>query len=158
MGTTELKAAGLLLDLGVSVPIRPLRFLHKRGKPLRIVMRTPSTGNLIRICRLYLQTGANMEQLRNYTYEENMKFLSDHAEAVSRMVAFTLVRGRLSGRLLNRFVAWWLRWHVHPLFLQEAWFRMMNMLDISPFKNIISSAQQMNLMKPKLSRGKEKRS
>lgn len=158
MEATELKASGLLLDLGVAVPIRPLRFLRKRGKPRRVVMRTPSTGNLLRIGRLYLQTGVRMEDILEYDFEANMRFMTQHAVAVSRMVAYAIVGGRVSGALLNRLVAGWLRWRVHPAFLAEAWFQMMNLLDISPFKIIISSAQQMNLMKPKLSRGNRKRS
>lgn len=158
MEATELKASGLLLDLGVAVPIRPLKFLHKRGKPRRIVMRTPTTGNLLRIGRLYLQTGIRMEDIMEYDFEANMRFMTQHAVAVSRMVAYTLAGSRVGGALLNRPVAWWLRRSVHPAFLAEAWFQMMNLLDISPFKIIISSAAQMNLMKPKLSRGNRKRS
>ena len=156
--TTELKASGLLLDLGVAVPIRPLGFFHKRRKPHRIVMRTPSTGDLLRIGRLYLQTGVRMEDIKGYDFEANMEFMVLHAKAVSRMVAYAMAGGKVKGWLLNRLLAWWLRWRVHPLFLQEAWFQMINMLDLSPFKIIISSAQQMNLMKPKLSRQNRKRS
>lgn len=158
MDGVEVKATELILDMGVSIPVRPVRFLSRKREPWRITMRTPYAGNLIRIGRLYLKTGIVLDGVKEYGTEENMRFMSDHGKDVSRMVAYSIVRGWFWGWLLNRIVAWWLLWRVHPLFLQEAWYQMMTMLDVSPFKNIIRSAEKMNLMKPRLSQKEKNRS
>lgn len=156
--TIELKASERLLDLGVAVPILTPRFLRKRRKPRRITLYTPTYGSLLRISRLYLRMGITAAQVRDCNREENLRLMAVHGKTVSRIVAHALVRGWFWGRLLNGAVAWWLRWRVHPLMLQEAWFQMMNLLPIDPFWNIIRSAEKVNLMKPRLSRGNENRS
>lgn len=52
----EFRASGLLLDLGISIPVRPLRFMTKK-KRCGITMRTPALGGLIRISRKYCNWG-----------------------------------------------------------------------------------------------------
>lgn len=150
MSKQELKASELLLDLGVAVPIRPLRLL-KRSKTRKIIMRRPYQGTLIRIARKYLQLGVKYEEIKDYNYEQNMQLIAGHTKLISEMVAYTIVRGYVTGFLFNKLVAWWLRWRVHPLFLQEAWYQMLTMLDIHSFQTIIRSAEMMNMMKPRLS-------
>lgn len=151
MNNPELRACGVLLDLGVSVPVRPLNYLQKKN-PRHIVMHTPCQGSLMRISRKYLEMGVKYEDIKEYTFEQNMEFIAKHSEAVSQMVAYTIVRGYLAGLLFVKPVGWWLRHRVHPAFLQEAWFQMLSLLDVTSFQFIISSAGRMNLMKPRLSR------
>ena len=151
MAQEELKACRLMLDMGVAIPVRPLKYLHRKKKPCRIIMRTPYAGTIMRIDRLYLRLGVTYEELKEYSYEQNADFISKHGKTISRMVAYTLVRGWLAGRLLNRLVAWWLRWRVHPMMMQEAMFQMLAMLNKEDFPNTIKLAQKMNLMKPNLS-------
>lgn len=149
--TEQLKASALMLDMGVAIPVRPFKFLYKKQKPRRVIMRTPGLGGVIRIQNLYLQMGVTYEELKGYTYEQSARFQVEHGVAVSRMVAYTLVRGVLWGKILNRLVAWWLRWHVHPMFLQEAMFQLLTMLDPKSFLTIINSVEMMNPLKPNLS-------
>ena len=151
MAQEELKACKLMLDMGVAVPVRPLKYLYRKGKSCRVVMRTPYAGTILRIDRLYLSLGVTYEELKEYSYEQNAGFMQKHGKTVSRMVAYTLVRGWLAGWLLNRPVAWWLRWRVHPMMMQEAMFQMLSMLDKEGFRDTIRLAQKMNLMKPNLS-------
>lgn len=149
--TEQLKASALMLDMGVAIPVRPFNFLYRKRKPMTVVMRTPGLGNLSRIANLYLQIGVTYDEMKEYTFEQNMKFIAEHGVAVSRIVAFTLTRSKFWGRLLNRPVAWWLRWRVHPMYLQEAMFQFLTMLDPKSFQTIISSVEMMNPMKPNLS-------
>lgn len=151
MAQEEYKACKLMLDMGVAIPVRPLKYLYRKKKPCRVVMRTPYAGTVMRINRLYLSLGVTYEELKGYTFEQNASFVAKHGKTISRMVAYTLVRGWLAGLLLNRLVAWWLRWRVHPVMLQEAMFQMLTMLDKGDFPVIIKLAQKMNLMKPNLS-------
>lgn len=151
MSEVELRAAEILLDVGVAIPVRPLRYLGSKKKPRRVVMRVPCYGSKLRIDRKYLKMGVAYEQLKENTFEQNLEFMAVHGKAVSEMVALTLVSGYLSGMLFCKPVAWWLRWRVHPGFLQEAWFQMLKLLNPKDFMIIISSAQATNLMKPRLS-------
>lgn len=141
-----------MLDMGVAIPVRPLKYLYRKRKPCRVIMRTPYAGTIMRINRLYLELGVTYEELKDYTFEQNAAFMAEKGKTVSRMVAYTLVRGWLTGRLLNRAVAWWLRWRVHPMMLEEAMFQLLTMLDKEGFHNTIKLARKMNLMKPNLSR------
>lgn len=144
-------ASKVILDLGVAIPVRTPGFLRKKGKPWTVVMRTPTYGNLIRIANLYLSMGVKHEEFKDYTLEQNLKFYREHGKTMSRMVAYTLIPGRIPGEKLNRTVAWWLRWFVHPVMLQEAWFQMLSLMDVRSFHDIIRSAAKINLMTPRLS-------
>lgn len=148
----ELRASELLLDLGISVPLRPLRFLTKK-KRRGIVMRTPALGGLIRISRKYLRLGVTVDEMRNYTFEQSMEFVANRGKEVSELVACAIVSGYITGRLFNKAVAWWLRWRVHPAYLQEAMLQLLLLLDIKSFSNTIKSAQMMNVMTRRLSHG-----
>ncbi|MGL5682636.1 MAG: hypothetical protein ACRDDZ_06200 [Marinifilaceae bacterium] len=151
----ELRASEAFLDLGVKVPLHPIRFLSKK-KRKRFKMYRPTTGGLLRISRLYLTIGLKYEDIKDYGPEENMKLMVDHGKAISKMVALSICRGYLSGMLFSGIVAWWLRWRCHPLVLQEAWYIFIGMVSESKsFQNIIKSAQTLNLMAPRMSREKK---
>ena len=140
--TEQLKASALMLDMGVAIPVRPFKYLYRKRKPMSVVMR---------MANLYLRIGVTYEEMKAYTFEQNMQFISEHGVTVSRIVAYTVLRSILLGRLFNRFVAWWLRWRVHPMFLQEAMFQLLTMIDLKSFQTIISSVEMVNPMKPNLS-------
>jgi hypothetical protein len=108
-------------------------------------------GGLIRISREWLSIGVTHEEMKNYTVEQNMEFIARHGKAVSRMVAAAIVRGYFSYRLSGWLVAWWLRWRVHPVFLSEAMFQLIENANIKPFTNIIRLAEAVNPMQPRLS-------
>lgn len=143
----EEKAAKLLLDVGVSIPIRTPGFLKKKGKPRHVVIRTPTIGVILLLFKEYKKIGVTYEELQGYTFEQNIEFYTTHAIAISRMVAYA-IKG---GFVFNRFIAWCLRWMVHPIFLQEAWFTMLSLLDTTAFHNIIESVEKVNLLKPRTS-------
>ncbi|MDR0836423.1 MAG: hypothetical protein LBN11_07600 [Tannerella sp.] len=152
MNTEELKASELILDMGVAVPIRPLRFFDRKKEPRKIVIRRPYMGGLIRMCRQFLQIGITCEEMKEYTADQNIEFVARHGKAVSLIVAGAIARGYFTYRLFGPLVAWWLRWRVHPVFLSEAMFQLMQNADIGPFKNTIKLVQSLNVMKPRLSR------
>lgn len=149
--TEQLKASALMLDMGVAIPVRPFKFLCRKRKPRRVIMRTPGLGGMIRISNLFLSMGVTHADMEEYTCEQSMKLVAEHGKTISRIVAYALVRGPLLGRLLNRFVAWWLRWFVHPMFLQEAMYQLVTMIDPKSFLTTISLVETMNPMKPNLS-------
>lgn len=154
MKKEELLASELLLDLGVAIPVRPLGFLSKK-KSRKVLIRRPYMGGLIRFSRIYLKMGVSSEEIKKYNPDEMMEFMVKHGHSISRMVAVSIVRGFFSYILFGNLVAWWLRWRVHPLFLAEAVIQLIDHTNLDPFKNIIISADKINLMKPRMSHGKE---
>lgn len=88
--STELNASGLLLNLGVSIPLRPLRFM-KRRKSRHIVLRYPCWEGLVRIARIYLRIGVTRSEMENYTPEQNAALLASHGKEISEMVAYAFV-------------------------------------------------------------------
>ena len=100
------EGAAALLDRGVSVPLKDIRLPFRKPLRLRVVMRRPRLGGLIRLARVYLSLGVTAEQMNKFTKEEEMAFLATHGKQVSRMVAYTLCRGWISRRLLVGATAW----------------------------------------------------
>jgi hypothetical protein len=152
MTDEELKASRLILDLGVAIPVRPLRFFNiKKNARRTITIRRPYMGGLVRMCEHVMRIGVSHEDMTKFTIDENVDFVAKHGKAVSMVVAGAIVRGYFSYKLFGRTVAWWLRWRVHPVFLVEAMFQVVENIDISPFVNTIKLVEAMSLMKPRLS-------
>lgn len=147
----EIAAAELLLDVGISVAVRPLRFLGKRVPFKRLVIRRPYMGGIIAISRYYALMGVTSDAYRAYTADEKMKFNATHGYTVSRLVALTICRSWFSSKFLSPIAAWWLRWRVHPDVLGELMLVILAQINTKNFQTIIISAEAMNLLKPRLS-------
>ncbi|MDR2890760.1 MAG: hypothetical protein LBV18_04050 [Alistipes sp.] len=154
----ELLAAEALLEQGVSVPFKEVRipFAKKSWKP-RVTMRRPRLGGQIRISRLRLKMGATYEKMRSFTQEQQDAFMAQHGKTLSKMIALTVCRGFLSGRLLTPIVAWLIREFVDVRFILGAHKKYMTLLGARSFSDIIRSAEELNPMRPTLSQ-KRKRS
>ena len=148
----EIEAADALLDVGVSLPLIRIKIPFRR-RPLRIrmTMRRPCLGNQIRIARLYLETGVSHEEMARFNKHEELAFMALHGVRVSKMVALTICRGRLTGRLLTPLVAWMLRWMVDDLWVQGANMRFITLLGTKSFMNIIGSVERVNPLSPRTS-------
>lgn len=148
----ELEASEALLDIGVSLPFKELRFpFTKKRKVLRITMRRPCLGNQIRIARHYLKLGVTYEQMMAFGKDEEMAFLAQHGKRISMMIALTICRGYVTGWLLAPLMAFVVRWFVPDLFLQGANLNFISLLGTRNFLNIIKSVERTNPLKPKLS-------
>lgn len=139
---TELLGATALLGGGISMPLQTLL------GTVRITMRIPSTEDLLRISRMYLEMGVTAEELNGYTFEQKARFMVIHGREVSRMVAFGIARRWPPPGVKNRIVAWLLRRYMHPVALQEAWMRILSPLALGAFGNITASAEAVNQMAP----------
>lgn len=114
-------------------------------------MRRPGLGGMIRIANKYLGLGVTHEEMKAYTFEQHMEFIAQHGREVSELVACAIVRGYFLGWLLNKPVAWWLRWRVHPAYLNEAMMQMLALLGIKDFSTTIRLAELTNVMTRRLS-------
>jgi len=152
MNVEELKASGLLLDLGVRIPVRPLRFFRKKLRLIKnIWIRQPYPGGLIRISNLWRQTGLTLEDLKKNSPEDDVRFVAEHGRTAVKIVSCAIVRGYFWHKLFGRLVEWWLLWHVHPTFITDAINQLIENLHTDPFKNTINAAAKINLMRPRLS-------
>lgn len=142
-------AAKIMADNGISLPLRLLG-----GKHIRWVMRIPNHESRIRISVMYLKMGVTYDDLKAYSFEQKLEFMVKHTRTVSRMVAYSIVRGWFLGRILNRPVAWMLRNCMHPAALEEAFIIAISTMNTIPFGSTIRLAQVMNLMLPNLSQRK----
>lgn len=139
----ERMAACALLDEGVSIPLRPIF-----GQPKRVTMRIPTTRDLIRISRMYIDMGIKYDNLKNFTMDEKVKFMAEHGKAVSRMLAYAVVRLPFLNGMVVRVTAAWLRARMHPVAMLEAWKLVLECLRINPFEHIIGSVEVMNCLAP----------
>ena len=147
--TIEKEAAEALLDRGVSVPLKPIRIpFRKQPAQLRLTMRRPTLAGLIEISRLYLKMGVTAGEMESWTKEEQMHFLA-------RMIACTVCRGYLSGKLLKRITAWLIRHFVEYRYQMAVVVQFVALTGTDPFVPIIRSAEKMNPMTPRLSREEE---
>ena len=150
------EGAAALLDRGVSVPLKELRIpFRKKPLKLRVVMRRPRLGGLMRLARVYLSLGVTADRMKKFTKEEEMAFLAAHGKEISRMVAYTLCRGWISRRLLVGVTAWAVRNWMAPEYLDAAMRKFILLLGTDPFTSIIRSAGKMNPMKLRLSQGRK---
>ena len=146
------EGAAALLDRGVSVPLKDIRIpFRKKPLKLRVVMRRPRLGGLMRLARVYLSLGVTADRMKKFTKEEEMAFLASHGKELSRMVAYTLCRGWISRHLLVGATAWMVRNWMAPEYLDAAMRRFIFLLGTDPFTSIIRSAGKMNPMKLRLS-------
>lgn len=146
----ESLAERVMSDAGISLPLR-----LPGGRHIRWVMRIPTLESRCRMARMYLKLGVTHEELRAYTFEQKLEFMVKHTKTVSRMVAYAIVRGSVSGRLLNRPVAWMLRNCMHPAALEEAWMIALSTMSTVPFGSTIRLAEVMSLTAPNLSQRKQ---
>lgn len=146
------EGAAALLDRGVSVPLKDMRIpFRKKPLKLRVVMRRPRLGGLMRLARVYLSLGVTAEQMKKFTKEEEMAFLAAHGKEISRMIAYTLCRGWISRRLLVGLTAWWVRHFMEPAYMEAAMRNFVFLLGTDPFTNFIRLAERTNPMKLRLS-------
>lgn len=152
----QAEGTAALLDRGVSVPLKEVRIPFKK-KPLRVrvVMRRPRLGGLIRLARVYLTLGVSAAEMEKFSKDEEMVFIAAHGKALSRMIACTLCRGWWSRHLLAGVAAWWVRNWMEPEYMAAAMQNFVLLLGTDPFTSIIRSAGMTNPMRLRLSQGRK---
>ena len=146
------EAAEILLDAGVSVPLKGIRIpFRKKPLTIRLTMRRPRLSTQIRIARIYLGMGVTAEQMEKFTKEEEMRFLADHGKDVARMMAMAVCCTTLRTRLFGRPLAWVIRHWVEDVYIRAALQQFILLLGTQSFTNIIRSVQMTNPLRLRLS-------
>lgn len=150
----QIEAAEALLDVGVSLPFIKIPFTKRS---IRLTMKRPCLGNLIRISKLYLQIGVTYEQMEEFDKDQELRFIAEHGQRVSKMVALTICRGAISGTLFAGLLGWLIRWFVTDTYLQAASKKFITLMGTRSFTTIISSVEAANPMKPRMSQPRNTR-
>ncbi len=112
---TELLAAETLLQRGVKVQIVAPLLLRLFGKRfIKITIRQPCYGTLLRISSYYLRTGVTANELDSISIENAMKVAGLHGKTLSKAIATAVLNGYLSGMLFTDLLACYLRWKLTP--------------------------------------------
>ena len=147
------EASEALLDVGVSVPLKPIRLpFRKKRLLLRLTMRRPRLSTQIKIARLYLSLGVTYAELEALDKDGQMCFIAEHGKTISDMVALTMCGKWWKPVWL---VSWILRHWVDNLYMQMALMKFVLLLGTESFTNIIRSAEMTNPMKLRLSQKKK---
>ena len=147
------EASEALLDVGVSVPLKPIRLpFRKKRLLLRLTMRRPRLSTQIKIARLYLSLGVTYAELEALDKDGQMCFIAEHGKTISDMVALTMCGKWWKPVWL---VSWILRHWVDNLYMQVAMMKFVLLLGTESFTNIIRSAEMTNPMKLRLSQKKK---
>lgn len=115
MQNTETRAADSILEKGVKVQVKApfiLRICRKKTIPL--IIYQPTMGNKLRINRLYLKMGITPETLDGCTQEVADALMVKHSQTLLRIIAIALCNGFIMPWLLNRPLAFWLKWKLDP--------------------------------------------
>lgn len=144
--------AEMLLDSGVSVPLLRIPLV---GKTLRITLRRPTLGGIIRITHCWQSLGVTAAEMEQFSVEQKRRFLLDHGQTLAKMIALCVCRGYLSGKVLAPVLAkailWWMPleyiWQTQLTFIAY-------MSEVKNFLPIISLVEQLNPLKPTLSQSK----
>ena len=150
------EASEVILDIGVSLPLKELR-IPFRKKPVqwRVTMRRPRLSGQMCITRIYLSMNVSPEELEAMSGKEQLQFMTAHGVDISRMIAYTICQGVITRRLFIRPVAWFLREMVEHRFLIAAMNKFVNLMGTESFICIISSVDRANPMKLRLSQRKK---
>lgn len=146
---TQRQAAEMLLDVGIRIPIIPLKIFGKKKGKSSLVMHRPPTGAIIRIALRYLKLGVTPEEIKEMEYDARLKFVAEKGKAVSEIVALSICTGWITGWLFVKPVAWYIRWRVHPAMLTAALMQLLSGMDVQAFCNTIPlSARAAKLLEP----------
>lgn len=152
----EKEAAEALLDIGVSVPLSEIHLpWRKRPLRLRVTMKRPTLGTVMRISRIYLGMGVTSEQMRSFNDDEQKAFIANHGKEVCRMISLAVCRSWVSRNLFSRPLAWYIRWHVSHRLLMAIVLQFILLLGTENFTPIIASIERINPLRPRLSQAKK---
>ena len=148
----EKEAAEALLDIGVSLPFFRFKLpFFKKPIIIRLTMKRPCLGNQLALTRIYLQLGLTFEEIEKFNKHEEFAFMALHGKRLSQMIALTICRGAISGKLLSRMLSWLICWFVPREYLLGAIRNFVPLLGTRDFLPIIKSVQIANPTKLRMS-------
>ena len=156
MRTVEIESADTLLDIGVSIPLLSVRFpFTKKRFTVRVTMRRPTMGSLIRILRIYLQMGIRIDEIPNLSKEQEFELIINHGKKVAEIVMLAILRDGIRVWLFGRLLKWILLWFVSDDHLTAINATFAPLYATRSFGNIIRSVEGANPLTPRVSQEKK---
>lgn len=107
---TEKRAANIILERGVSVPVEAPLFLKLFGKKtVNLTVKAPSIYTLGRIAERYLSL--EIETTVDLTLPESFELLKKHNKAFAEIIAEAILSKRSQKKYVG-VLAWWLCGHI----------------------------------------------
>lgn len=148
------EGADALLDIGISVPLKPFRLPFKKSPVvLRVTMKRPCLSGQILIARTYLSMGVTSEEMWNFDKEQEMKFIAEQGGKISLIIAYAVCRGWK--RPFVKIMSWFIRNFMEHDYLIGVMKRYIELMGTDPFTPIIKSAEMTNPMKLRMSQKKK---
>ena len=144
MTPVEAMAADALLDRRLKINLPApwlLRIFGRKTVPIRV--KLPTAGSLIRMSSLFTRMDIDLQHLHDGNFGSVLEQIAKHG-----VIAYGLLRGTWSARLLNRPLAWYIRQHMPMQGLAELAKIIVLMSTSEAFVSIIASVASLNLMKP----------
>ncbi|RHO65714.1 hypothetical protein DW083_20290 [Parabacteroides sp. AF48-14] len=157
MNKVEAHAADALTDsrLLVNIPA-PWIFRVLGKKTIKYPVPFPTGQTLARMARLFTRLDLDLKELRAGDMGTTLACIGNSTVAVSRIIAYGMLRGTLASRLLNRPLAWYLRCYMDMKTMAELTQILVLLSSPEAFMNIITSVSTLNMMAPTMSQTKEK--
>lgn len=149
MTPVEAMAADALLDRRLKINLPApwlLRIFGRKTVPIRV--KLPTAGSLIRMSSLFTRMEIDLQHLYDGNFGSVLEQIAKHGVTTSRIIAYGLLRGTWSARLLNRPLAWYIRQHMPMQGLAELAKIIVLMSTSEAFVSVIASVASLNLMKP----------
>lgn len=148
----EVMAAEALLDKRLQVNVPAPWFLRLlRIKMIPIWFKRPVFSQLLRISRLYVAMGIDLEKLDEGEAMVLFSDISRHGITASRIIAHGLIRGPIAASLFHRALAMYLRKHMDAKSLAELAKLIIYLSGGENFGSIIRSVAHMRVTMPNLS-------
>lgn len=142
------EGAEALLNVGVSLPLKDFKVpFRKEPMRLRVTMKRPTLGTLLKIANLYLSMETTLEEFRSMSFDDQMAWLAKHGKKLSRIIALTMPHRWLPTSVMS----WIVRRYVKHEYQMAAIDKFVSLLGTDPFIPIIKSAEGTNPMKLRLS-------
>lgn len=142
------EGAEALLNVGVSLPLKDFKVpFRKEPLRLRVTMKRPTLGALLKIASLYLSMETTQEQLRSMAFDEQMAWLAKHGKKLSHIIALTIPYRWVP----TCVTSWIVRHYMKHEYQMAAIDKFVSLLGTDPFIPIIKSAEGTNPMKLRLS-------
>lgn len=146
----ERQAAETILQRGVSVSIAAPWFIRWAKKTVRLTIRSPYQGTLMRASAYYLSTGLKDHQLDDITVEQSLALMKVHGRSLSMAVATTILNDYWKGKLFTKLLARYLRWNLTAQQISALVTTILIYGGTSDFMNTTRSVRMMKTTAPKL--------
>lgn len=155
MNTVEMNAADALLDrrLKITLPA-PWLFRVFGKKTIPVWVKRPAYQTMLRMARLTAEMDIDLKKLQAEGASMLFATIAEHGVTASRVIALGVLRGALSSWLLNRPVAWYLRWNMDARTMAELTKIIVVVSGAEDFVSIITSEITMQVTTPIVSQPK----